>query len=142
MNVIFLDIDGVLNNIASAADGVDLIPEKVVLLRHACQQTNASIVISSSWRKLYDLDIIRVLLYRAGIRTVPIIGRTPNSSSGHRGQEIKKFMDDWPGAITNYVILDDDTDILDEQLPHFIKIDNECGLLFADHDNIIKILTE
>ena len=44
--VLFLDIDGVLNTIASMAEGVELVPEKVIHIRDICEATQSKIVIS------------------------------------------------------------------------------------------------
>jgi len=52
MKIIFLDIDGVLNVIPQGRDKYGMIfhPEFVENLKYIIEQTNAKIVISSSWR--------------------------------------------------------------------------------------------
>ena len=57
MNVIFLDIDYVLNGISTKEKiqgirGID--DDKVILLKQLVEQTNAIIVLTSSWRNDWD----------------------------------------------------------------------------------------
>lgn len=51
-----------------------------------------------------------------------------------RGDEIKK----WLGRhdVEKYIILDDDSDMLEEQLPFFINTDTHNGIRFEDMDRI------
>ena len=59
MRIVFLDIDGVLNNKASFANGIEIIPEKVLLVNEICGITGAKIVLSSAWRFSHDLSEIK-----------------------------------------------------------------------------------
>ena len=72
-----------------------------------------------------------------------------------RGVEIKQWIDthihsdngkDWDykeiGVDFNYVILDDDSDMLLEQAEYFIKTDPYLGLSEEDVKQAIKILNE
>ena len=145
MKVVFLDIDGVLNNVASAAEGIDILPEKVILVRRLCQVTGASIVLSSSWRILFDIEFLRDLLYHTGLRQrwagdkpVSVIDVTPRLDSGPRGLEIQKWLSEH--QVTDYVIIDDDSDMLEIQMVNFIKTDNNIGLSSRDVDRAIQIL--
>lgn len=143
MRVVFLDIDGVLNNIASAAEGVDIIPEKVILVRQLCKATDAHIVISSTWRIIHSLEFLREMLYRTGLKCGSKYGQvidvTPDSTKGHRGTEIQQWLDEHP-EVTDFVILDDDSDMLDHQLPFFIKTNFECGLTTDNASRAIAVL--
>ena len=141
MKIVFLDIDGVLNNVASAAEGVDIIPEKVILVRRLCEITGAEIVISSSWRIMYDLAHIRDVLYHTGLKQVQVIDETPrlNSIGSTRGHEIQKWLDEHP-EVTEYVIFDDDSDMLPDQKLNFIKTENFVGLTYKEFDEALSIL--
>lgn len=117
--LIFLDIDGVLNSIRSAAAFStplrgDLDPVAVRLLANLQRSTKAEIVISSTWRKAYELPAIRQYLVRAGWADAPELRhKTPEVSNGFRGEEIALFLDDWKtqfGDPYSYVILDDSSD--------------------------------
>lgn len=72
-----------------------------------------------------------------------------------RGVEIKQWIDthihsengkNWNykeiGSDFNYVILDDDSDMLLEQAEHFVKTDTLLGLSEDDVERAIKILNQ
>lgn len=125
MKILFLDIDGVLNNIASLAEGVHLIPEKCVMLRECLKDLDVKIVISSSWRILYDLKMLREILRRSGLN-ICVYDVTPKLN-GCRGLEIYTWLNNNQN-ISQYCIIDDDADMLDEQLDFFVKCDVKVGL--------------
>lgn len=54
MNVVFLDIDGVLNNLGTVAafgnPSKHLDPVSVALVDKLCREGEADVVVSSSWR--------------------------------------------------------------------------------------------
>ena len=155
---IFLDIDGVLNSeqyylekpqhkrwkefkdkldkhIAWGVCNID--PKAVKLLNKLVTETNAKIVVSSSWRGDYALQTIFSL---AGI-IEPIYGETPRLESRFRGEEIKFWLEKQSKPY-KYVIIDDDSDMFDDQKPYFIHTDYEFGLTKSDVDKAIKILNE
>ena len=99
-------------------------------------ETNARIVVSSSWRGDYALQTIFSL---AGI-IEPIYGETPRLESRFRGEEIAKWLGERQEPY-KYVILDDDSDMLDTQCNHFIHIDWEVGLTEENVNEAIKILS-
>jgi hypothetical protein len=135
MKVIFLDIDGVLNVTAQGHDAYGGIFHSnfVDNLARIIKETDAKIIISSSWRhsgfqKMLDLW---------GFRNLPgeVIGVTPDlyrhlNFEGERtmvrGDEIQAILDRMP-EITNYVILDDDQDMLPNQLGHFVCTSNNIN---------------
>lgn len=131
MKVIFLDIDGVLNTSHGSDD--DVFTELGVLnktlvarLNKLIADTNAKVVISSSWRILSTQEEITNALESVGFEG-EIISMTPNSSHRFRGLEILE----WKRGRTdveNYIILDDDSDMLLWQTNHFYNTDCEFGL--------------
>lgn len=150
MKVIFLDIDGVLNhyywyrehryksNVSYPLDDFD--PKSVSYLNNITDITGAKIIVSSSWR--FNNDIINILR-KAGI-TGEIIGCTPDLYNIYgslcRGKEIDAILNKRPD-IERYVILDDDTDMEEHQLPYFIKTNaNGSGLNKTVMNKAIKIL--
>jgi len=141
MNIVFLDIDGVLNNLASSAMGVSLINEKAMLVARLCSQTKASVVVSSSWKILYNLKTLQEMLWRVGVSGVDILDVTPNihDIGTVRGDEIKAWLNQHPN-VENYVILDDNSDMLEEQLPHFVQTDHHFGLTWTEVDRAEEIL--
>ena len=126
MNIIFLDIDGVLNtgrnqDYQEKRDGkikfhhqFNFDNECMENLKEIILKFDAYIVISSSWRiekdKIYWSEILRNFrLYQIEDR---IIGKTPSFST-IRGEEIKKWLSDNKCDISNFIILDDEDDMLD-----------------------------
>lgn len=118
MNIIFLDIDGVLNSLAyfeenknrGHADISDYHLQMLAKIYHAC---DARIVLSSSWREL-DVDDVHVywmyqyLLDELARYNMEIIDKTPVVDM-NRPLEIKTWLDNRPDKDEiNFVSLDDD----------------------------------
>jgi len=132
MKIIFLDIDGVLNVIGQGYDEFGQIfhPHLEKNLDTIIKETNAKIVISSTWRMNGLENMQRMWKYRqlAG----EVIDITPTEvdvvESGtcefydqvDRGHEIQQWLNDHP-EVTNYVILDDDNDMLPSQQTNFVR---------------------
>lgn len=134
MKVIFLDIDGVLNNHDSMhrayEKGLDAAGIRgwdrgsVDELKRIVAETGARIVISSTWR-LNISDRRSEHAVAAGFEMYGIpefTDVTPNFPGKIRGLEIKSWMDNWAEEpIESFVILDDDSDMLPEQMAHFVQ---------------------
>jgi hypothetical protein len=129
MKVIFLDFDGVLNVIPQGHDDFGGIfhPEFVENLGRIIEETGAKLVISSSWRHMGIERLHRMWKHRQ--YPGEIIGITPDLRWSQdleggpkmvRGDEIQAFLH-WYSEITNYVILDDDTDMLKNQRMNFVQ---------------------
>lgn len=155
MNAIFLDIDGVLNDQNSLETMYSVLGHKQFhtltraigetpfnyksceLIKKLIVETNSVIVLSSTWRLSKESmriveDYIETKLY----------GKTPYLGvSRSRGKEIKVYLNRHP-EITNYVILDDDTDMLEEQQKHFVNVDGKLGFTEKDFDKCVVILNE
>ena len=120
-NIIFLDIDGVLNLIPQGHDdhGPIFHPHLVENLRELIEATDAKIVISSTWRA----DGLEAMQYMWEGRDYPgeVIDITPlRSRNGkERGYQIQDWIDFYKPE--NYVILDDDSDMLPNQMNNFVK---------------------
>lgn len=124
MKVIFLDVDGVLNK---RSDWEVISPELgpyrlnsvlVERVNKIIDDTGAVIVLSSTWRRQpYSLEFISSEL--------PIWDIT-DVGGPTRGHEIQRWIDEHKP--TNYVILDDDGDMLEHQRSHFVQTDPEHGL--------------
>lgn len=156
MNVIFLDIDGVLktpspfNNDENELSGstiykiifekktFNLKESSVKLLKQIVEKTNCKIVISSSWRiksciedfhkmfKLYDWDTRDI-----------IIDFTPITLNGIRGEDIDEwFKMRYNKDVIKYIILDDNNDILPHQKSNLIQTDKEIGL----NEDVYKLI--
>ena len=153
MNLIFLDVDGVINSINNLIkvynethkphSGYSHPFDSNCLenLKKLVIETNSSLVISSTWRlsekgtnkllhelKKYDLDKL-------------VIGYTPFLGSS-RKDEIKNFLSNFESSFTtNFIILDDDSDMGD-LLPFLVKTNRQVGLTEENVQQAIKKLTK
>jgi len=132
MKIIFLDIDGVLNNYSTPGECLCWESSLVKILKRVIRETGAEIVLSSTWRKIErHCDII------TDDMQINYIGRTP-SLYKKRGIEIQAWLDDNPG-VEKFIILDDDSDMV-HLIPHLLQTDGEFGLTNEIADEAIEIL--
>ena len=168
MKVLFLDVDGVLNSTetfarrrkawetAKEADVNAVLDEYAWPLGHldkelVCnlnpivEQTKCSIVLSSSWRLVCQLENFRQWVSQKGFKYPDtIIDRTPNlamrSEDLRRGTEIMAWMEIHQG-ITRYAILDDDGfDIQPMHPKTYVNTDGNEGLTLEKVEAVVKIL--
>lgn len=160
MNVIVLDIDGVLNSKSGKNhnEKFSFDPKLVNNLKFILDSVpNTKIVISSFWRTfIYDefqseyIPWRNILAAKLGYKAADIfIGDTPYMSSDkdkqyRRGKEIKAWIDQNKSRIhlENFVILDDEICDIIEMFPNnTLKINNEKGLQISDAKSAIWTLT-
>lgn len=144
MKVIFLDIDEVLVNrrtmiafgpsthatAITLANSLDSIA--VLILRKISKLSGCEIILSSTWRLSPDWREI------GRITKLGITDRTPRLQ-GPRGLEIQHYLKE-RGGITHYAIIDDDSDMLPDQMDHFVRIDGINGISFQNFERICKLL--
>lgn len=147
MKIVFLDIDGALNKkeLDSKSDKSDIIRHNdygrmnrslVEQLNEFTRENDASIVISSKWR-CETLEENKTMLSLFGI-TGNIIGHTPQLGNySVRGNEIRAWLLENEFLLgcshqnfKQYIILDDESDMLLEHAHHFIHLDPCAG--FSD----------
>lgn len=149
IKICFLDIDGVLNsqqsmmsqNVKGVCDYEGLDRTGLGLLRKLVELTGAKIVISSTWRHDGHEPIagaFEACGWRGIIIHKTIIGITPFLST-NRGGEIDDWLSTHPEC-TNYVIIDDDADMLDSQKDHFVHTDGVLGFTLYDMVKAMDIL--
>lgn len=148
MNIIFLDIDGVLNcqlhYEKRKAEGKlnsddyplsEICRERVSWLNSLCEDINAKVVISSTWRHS-GLEYCKDVLQRSGA-TFDIIDVTPSLRypGAVRGNEIKAWIENNYALLGkhsyeyhSYAIIDDDSDMLLWQRDNFFQTDFYSGL--------------
>lgn len=154
MRIVFLDFDGVVTTLKS---NWNLDNEKMEMVKRICDETGAKIVISSSWRRYTLADTIESLtikLEEKGLQpflmpeyVIDITARMYAFKHGkreehfriYRGVEIEQWLSEHP-EVTNYVILDDDGDMLLCQKKNFIKTHALRGISNRDVEKAIKIL--
>ena len=144
MKILFLDVDGVLNcRTTPVTDGWPLDPHKVLLLHRILEKTGAQVVLSSSWRHSDEgIDVVN-----RALAPFKILDHTHRLDTSTRGNEIGRWifanslscrMDN---NVEQYAILDDDSDMLQEQLPNFFKTTWEQGLTEEIAEAVTKHLT-
>lgn len=156
MKVIFLDIDGVLNDHwwDDNAQSTTIKDYCIKNLNRIIRKTDAKIVLSSAWRYMILNGAITFKGFEYLLRThgllssAQIIGTTisdeetigydqQDKSQFVRPEQIKDFLSKHP-EIENYVILDD----MSLGLENHIKTDGQVGLTEEKADLAIKILLE
>ena len=120
--IIFLDIDGVLNVYCENRDEFGCLFHKHFEdnLKWIIDETNAKIVISSTWR-LSGLEVMREM-WQTRQLSGEILDITPIKHNVKRGYEIKEWLTN--NYYQNYCIIDDDDDMLPEQLNNFVQTAN------------------
>lgn len=116
-------------------------PVAIGLLKSLCEKSGAKVVLSSTWREgATDAELENLANYLGvdiiGVtRSVGVIG----NYSEPRGSQIRDWL---VGAkeVTHYVILDDDSDMLVDQLNHFVKVDCNNGLSYENYLNCLSVL--
>lgn len=147
MNILFLDIDGVMNCRESAELSCryhvfDRGP--TLMLSDILQKTRAHIVISSSWRVMETLETLRDVFAHHGFDPECILGVTPRLSYNdphRRGLEIGEWITENAPPNLIYAILDDCTG-MGTHMGRLIQTDNHVGLTRADADRVIALLNE
>lgn len=134
MNVIFLDIDGVMitgsyRKLSPAYDGYQFHPTCVENLKEIMARTGAYIVVSSTWRKA-GFTRLKQMLEANGIKE-GLVGQTPISNYSTRGEEILQYIEesklDPSRTVDKFVILDDHDD-MGELRPFLVQTDWFSGL--------------
>lgn len=134
--IVFLDIDGVLNstrffhrdNPLPKNDKRSHLDSSAI--NHLNEIADWNFVLSSSWRKYHDIDSINNMLSSMGFKG-KILDYTPvlNWKGRVRGNEIAVWLgDNKMRDSKNYVIFDDDSDMLYSQRNNFVHVDNYFGL--------------
>lgn len=151
MNIIFLDIDGVLTSarvhVAEDTRGMWSVFDRhaVQFLNRIAEEWAAEYVVSSTWRKLVNEQDLKFMLNNAGWRgTFHVNWATPVFNSGRRGEEIEAWMQTYYPDILpeNYIILDDDADMLEHHMDRLVRTDPEDGMLFRHYQQIKRLTVE
>lgn len=130
-------------------------PVGIALINKLCEATNTFIVLSSSWRIGFTAEEARDMLEMIGIKKEYILGKT-HSYGKVRGQQISDFIRAIQGtsdAVQNlvdthlllpefasvrnvkvlaYAIIDDSSDMLEEQRDHFVHVNAVEGFSLSD----------
>jgi len=157
--IIFLDIDGVLSprwwNSDKQSDNYGCLfdAKAVANLAKIVEETDAEIVISSSWK---DMGLVELQnMWRDRDLPGKIVDITPDYMSDElllkedsadmdylyeRGSEIQGWLLLHGDDVGRYVIIDDMDDILPEQQSHFLQTDPEFGITNDDVKKVVHLL--
>lgn len=145
IKLIFLDIDGVLNNESTRArapnSAVGINMGMVSIFKRIIEETDAKIVLSSAWRlypKIHD--------YLWGCLGQDIkercVGMTPSSWSDYRGREIKQWLESNKNIeIDSFIILDDCND-MEPFSDRLIQTSWQTGITTEHADKAIEMLNK
>jgi hypothetical protein len=145
MKVIFLDFDGVI----TIPPKWYLNAGKIKWIKKIVDETDAKIVVSSSWRMDSVEETIDKMIgcpkrcprNKMLYWLIDNLYDVTHTYQGLRGQEIKDWLNE-RNDIENYVIIDDDGDFLDEQLYHFVQTNYEDGITETEAIRAIKVLNK
>jgi hypothetical protein len=145
--ILFLDIDGVLiseeyfKKKFSKQTGLSRFnPDSVSLIKALIEEFSLRIVISSSWRYaaidklMHELKINKLFDYLYYDWFTPVI------HPAHRGMEIRLWLD-LHTEVNEYVILDDDENILDEQKDNYVQTQLDYGMITKHYNRVRAILS-
>lgn len=151
MKVIFLDFDGVITIPPKWYINAD----KIKYIKQIVDITEAKIVVSSSWRRENVKETINDMIGKTKrcprnkmlywlidniYDITPWFSDKKYNGTG-RGGEIQTWLDNH-SEVDNYVIIDDDGDMLDSQLFHFVQTNFEDGITELETKWAIKILNK
>jgi hypothetical protein len=103
-------------------------------------ETNSHVVISSTWRKDWPIRDLQEILRITGFRRSDLISAyTPMGFNfACRGEEIKSILD--ANDVEAYVILDDNSDMLPEQMDNLVQTRTDIGLTWREINRAKEIL--
>ena len=137
--IIFLDIDGVLNDAPTILGTGDDLPtmEHLECLKQIVDATGAEIVLSSSWRlyKRYTKDV-NVALKKVNLHLIDV-----TEELRERDEEIREWLGRHP-EVEQYLILDDEDVFTEELKEHHILTSFYEGLLTKHVEKSIEILNK
>lgn len=147
MKILFLDIDGVLNSDLyyrsvdrTKANWTRFDPTVVVLIKKLIEEFSLKVVITSTWR-FGAVKMLKDELIKSGlISHLHMHWKTPNIHPPHRGSEIKLWIEKHHD-VNDYVIIDDDMSILDEQKTNYVQTELKIGMNEIHYSQAKEILS-
>lgn len=151
MKVIFLDVDGVLNNFHTrtvTSDGWCFVDGFLIeRLRTLVKASGAKVILSSTWRDGWNREDesqneLCFIELRDALREhdIEIFDALPLPLRTRRSIAIREFFDNWKGEpIEEFVILDDWNDV-GEFSNHLVLVNPTFGLTNNDVAAALKIL--
>lgn len=140
--VVFLNLDGVINNNASIAEGIAILPEKCLLVNDIIEATGADILLATEWLRNGDdaADELVRSLHLCGLQGSSVRGAISISGDVISDDIDKWLATDGKDMIKNYVILDVGANILDHHADNAVIIDKRTGLTRNHVKKAVRIL--
>lgn len=133
--VLFLDIDGVLNSriyykyLYKPEDGGSRFdPYCVILVKKLVEEFSLKVVISSTWRDGAMKRLVKELNENDFTDHLHEDWLTPVIRPASRGKEIELWLDNH-SEVKDYIILDDNENLLDHQRDKFVKTSIYLGMV-------------
>lgn len=184
VNVLFLDIDGVLNSPkwqkllyheselkGRSTRSQEFDPVNIRIVNQLCHRYDIHLVISSTWRSLENIETV---LQVGGIsgkffdlqdltrdpseksyRPIPMLENetfcdfrermgtitttTLSGVGGHRGKQIEDWFSKFGMYVDKWAILDDESDMLENQLSNFVQTDFYNGITLENFERLMEI---
>ena len=153
MRLLFVDFDGCLSSVASMIynnrrnlAGLSDTPTHESFDPIACSNLqyileelpDVQVVVSSTWRKYKTLAALQNIFKENNLLPERMIGTTPVSGDGYRGDEIESYLKDHL-EVTKFVIIDDNSD-MKPYMDRLVQTDSRNGLTFTDAEKVIAML--
>lgn len=133
-NILFLDVDGVINLDPNNYTGPFKAEEQIKNLNELCLKYNLKIVVDSSWRRHSDYKDI---LYNSGLDfAIPIVDKTEILDI-EREEEILKYLET-NHYVDKFIIIDDhDFALLSK---YHVKTDTNLGFTRDKFEEAVKLI--
>ena len=136
MNIIFTDIDGVLNTV----NRNDWNKTSIHLYNKLCKEFDLKAVISSTWRLNHTKDQLQKIFDEKGV-DVEIYDFTDSFPDEGRGREIEDWL--FTNSHVKFVILDDSVrDIIAWGLPNVVRCRGWIGFSEEEYNLAREILSK
>ncbi len=143
-SIVFLDFDGVLNSDRSTQElgtRYRFSRASVEALNSVLRETDARIVLSSSWREHWTLKENAEFLERDGVLPTRVVGKTATLDGHERGLEIDAWLASVPYPVKSFVLLDDRDDMA-MHCDRLVRVDPTIGFTTSQASRAVEILAK
>jgi len=133
MNVIFTDIDGVLNPHWKTKWSKTAIEQ----YNKICRDFDLVPVITSTWRTNHTIEQLQEIFTKQGIER-PIYDYTPHIDQADRGLEIKEWLS--KNKVDKYLVIDDKISNIAPYIDNVVQCRSWIGLSKDEYEEIKNIL--
>lgn len=135
MNVIFTDIDGVLNPHWKTKWSKTAIEQ----YNKICRDFDLTPVITSTWRTNHTIEELQEIFTKQGIER-PIYDYTPHIDQADRGLEIKEWLG--KNKVDKYLVIDDKISNIAPYIDNIVQCRSWIGLSKDEYEEIKLIMNK